>query len=245
MFRIVVIGWKAEAYVPRCLGSLISQTVTDWTACVVVDPSDDRSVSLAGVYANDSRIRVVANDKQMYALPNIIRSINEQHPADDDIIATVDLDDWLSGRDSLEIVKRYYDQNPALMLTHGSWVSFPNPGAPTNNRPYSAEDWAKGVRRVDWRASHLRTFKYRLWKHVRDEDLKNSEGEYYRSAWDLAMVYPMMEVCGPSRVQYVSERIYTYNQETPFNDSKMRLQEQMRFADEIVAKQPYSFIDNP
>lgn len=245
MFRIVVVGWKAEAYVTRCLGSLLSQSVTDWTACVVIDPSDDRTVGLAEVYANDPRIRIIANEKQMYALSNIILSINEQHPADDDIIATIDLDDWASGPTTLEIVKRYYDRNPEIMLTHGSWVSYPNPESPTNNGPYSADDWAKGIRRVDWRGTHLRTFKYRLWKHVKDEDLRGPDGEYFRVAWDLGMIFPMMEVCGFSRVQYIPERIYTYNQETPYNDGKMRLQEQMKTADYIAGKQPYSFVMDP
>jgi len=245
MFRIVIVGWKAEPYVAKCFGSLLFQTVTDWTACAVIDPSEDRTAALAAVYANDPRIKVIANEKRMYALPNIIRSINEQHPDDEDIIATVDLDDWLSGPDSLEIVKRYYDRNPELMLTHGSWTTYLNPGGPTNNRPYTADDWAKGIRKVDWRASHLRTFKYRLWKHVKDEDLRGLDGEYYRSAWDLAMIFPMMEIAGFNRIQYVSERIYTYNQETPYNDSKLRLQEQMRLADEIAAKQPYSYMENP
>jgi len=245
MFRIVVVGWKAEPYVERCLNSIIHQSVQDWTACVVLDPSDDRTVEIAqAVAAKDSRIAVVANEKQLYAIPNIIRSIDEQRPADDDVIVTLDVDDWFSGPDTLEIVKRYYDSNPDLLMTHGSWVSYPHPDAPTNNRPYNHEDWVKGVRKVDWRASHLRTFKYKVWKHVNFNDLKDNAGVYYKSAWDLAVMMPMLELSGPNRVAYVSEKIYTYNQETPYNDSKMRLQEQMRYADEIASKSPYQYNSN-
>jgi glycosyltransferase involved in cell wall biosynthesis len=244
MFRIVVVGWKAEIYVARCLGSIVSQAVSDWTACVVIDPSDDRTVNLAEVYANDPRITVIANSIQMYALPNIIRSIDEQHPVDDDVIVTLDLDDWFSGPNSLEIVKRYYDRNPQLLLTHGSWVSHPNPASPTNNGPYTLEDWAKGIRRVDWRGTHLRTFKYKVWKHVKDEDLRGPDGKYFDIAWDLAIMLPMLEMAGKDRVQYVSERIYTYNQETPYNDYKLRLKDQESTADYINSMLPYSYIEN-
>jgi len=49
--------------------------VQDWTACVVIDPSDDRTIEIAqAVAAKDSRITMIANEKQLYAIPNIIRS---------------------------------------------------------------------------------------------------------------------------------------------------------------------------
>lgn len=245
MFRIVIVGWKAERYIERCLNSVIHQSVQDWTACVVLDPAGDRTVDIAqAISAKDSRIKVIANEKQLYAIPNIIRSINEQHPADDDVIATIDSDDWASGPDTLAIVKKCYDANPDLLVTHGSWMPYPDPNGPTNNGPYSPADWAKGIRRVDWRATHLRTFKYKVWKHVKDEDLRGSDGEYFRTAWDLAMLFPMLEMANMHRVQYIPERIYTYNVETPYNDSKMRLQEQMSTADYIAAKPSYSYIEN-
>jgi glycosyltransferase involved in cell wall biosynthesis len=245
MYRIVIIGWKIEKYMERCLSSVLSQDRTDWTACVVIDPSDDRSVEIARSFADkDSRIKVIANETQMFATANIIRSINEQHPEDNDVIITLDADDWFAGRDTLSIVDGYYKRNQELLVTHGSWVSYPDPGANTNNAPYSASDWVKGIRKVDWRASHLRTFKYKVWKQIKDEDLKGPDGLYARVTWDLAIMFPMLEMSGMHRVQFIPERIYVYNQESPYNDGKMRLQEQMQFADYFAAKQPYKYNTN-
>jgi len=244
MFRLVIVGGPAENYIEKCIGSITSQSCAEWTACVVIDPSVDKTIEKAINIIKDSRISLIINDKRLYAIPNIIRSINEQHPADDDVIVTVDLDDFLSGPDSLSIVKKCYDANPNLLVTHGSWMPYPRPEDPTNNGPYSPADWAKGIRRVDWRATHLRTFKYKVWKHVRDEDLRGSDGEYFKVAWDLAIMMPQLEMAGMYRVQYIPERIYTYNQETPYNDNKLRLQEQMRTADYIAAKPAYSYIEN-
>jgi len=243
MFRVVIIGWNIEKYIERCLTSVISQDCKDWTACVVIDPAGDRSVELAQEFVSrDNRIKVIVNESQMFATANIIKSINEQQPEDNDIIGTLDGDDWFAGPNTLSIVKRYYEENPELLVTHGSWMSFPDPGANTNNAPYSASDWDIGIRKVDWRASHLRTFKYKVWKHVKDEDLKGPDGLYARVSWDLAIMFPVLEMAGKNRVKFIHERIYVYNQESPYNDGKMRLREQMNFADYFAAKQPYSYM---
>jgi len=245
MFRIVIVGWKAERYVERCLNSVIHQMVQDWTACVVLDPAEDRTAEIAKSFElKDPRFKVILNSTRMYSIRNIIRSIIEQHPSDEDIIAILDADDWFSDTDTLKIVKKYYDANPNLLVTHGSWVSYPDPSVFTNNCSYTAEDWAKGIRKVNWRASHLRTFKFKIWKHVKHEDFKGSDGEYVKAAGDLALMYPMLEIAGQHRIQYIHELIYTYNQETPDNDHKVHLQEQMSTADYIAAKKPYDYIEN-
>lgn len=242
MFRIVVIGWKIGKYIERCLRSVINQECKEWTACVVLDPSEDDSFDIAHrISKEDSRIKLLYNDSQKFATANIIRSIDEQSCQDDDIIVTLDGDDWFSDNKTLDIVKSYYVRCPSLLVTHGSWVSYPDPLAKNNNAPYSVEDWQKGIRRVNWRASHLRTFKYKVWKHVNKEDLKGPDGLYARVAWDLAIMFPMLELSGYNRVKFIPELLYTYNQETPFNDSKMRLREQMQYADYFAAKTPYMY----
>ncbi len=201
MFRIVVVGWKAEQYIERCLTSIKYQTVQDWTACVVLDPSEDRTVELAKRFSIiDPRIKVIANNRQVYAISNIICSIMEQYPENEDIIVTVDSDDWMSRPDALEIVKRYYDNNSELLMTHGSWVSYPDSSVQTNNCPYTEADWSVGIRKVAWRASHLRTFKYRVFKHVNYNDLRGPGGEYAKVAGDLALTFPMLELSGAKRV---------------------------------------------
>lgn len=245
-FCIIVVGGPAEPYVDRCLTSLNNQTVTDWRCCVVLDPVGDKTFERAATYASD-RMSVLLNSERRYALPNILRSIEMMDPKDDDILVTVDADDWLYSYDnpdpwtSLEIVKSYYDKNPNLLLTHGSWYSFPDTAANTNNSPYFPAEFHKNIRKTPWRASHLRTFKYKLWKHVRVEDLKDERGNFYMSAWDCAMGWPMLEMAGFDRIKYIPEHIYTYNQETPFNDCKERCKQQMYYTDYIASRPQYQY----
>lgn len=249
MFKIVVIGGPAESYIDRCLQSLNNQTVKEWQACVVLDPVGDKTFEKASAYTSD-RIKVILNEERRYALPNIIRSIESMSPSEEDIIVTVDADDWLYSYDnpnpwtSLEIVKSYYDKDPNLCLTHGSWYSYPDTSANTNNAPYTTSDFQGNIRKIPWRASHLRTFKYKLWKHLKYDDLKDENGEFYMSAWDLAFMWPLMETCGFDRIKFIPEHIYTYNQETPFNDAKERGRQQMYYTDYIAAQPQYQYKEN-
>ena len=243
MFKIIIVGGPAEKYIERCLNSIVNQNITDWQAAVVLDPVGDGTYDKAKRFRSP-KIKVVQNPKQQFALPNIIKAIALLQPEDDDILVTVDADDWLQGADALTTLDRYYSMDPKLLLTHGSWQQYPNPNEITNNGAYSGLDFRKGIRRVPFRATHLRTFKYKLWKRIKDEDLRDANGEYFMSAWDLSFMWPMLEMAGVHRVRYIPEILYNYNQETPFNDSKVRLGQQMSYADYIAAKPPYPFIQD-
>jgi len=245
-FCIVVVGGPAEPYLDRCLQSINNQTCQDWRCCVVLDPCGDGTFEKASSYASD-QIQVILNSERKYALPNILSSIEHLNPSDNDIIVTVDADDWLYSYDnsnkwtSLEIVKGYYDRDPNLLLTHGSWYSYPDTAANTNNHPYFPAEFHGNIRKTPWRASHLRTFKYKLWKHINVEDLKDGNGKFYMSAWDCAFGWPMLEMAGYDRIKYIPEHIYTYNQETEHNDAKVRGKQQMYYTDYLAARPQYKY----
>ena len=57
---IIVPVYKAEAYLHRCVDSLLAQTFTDFELLLIDDGSPDRSGEICDEYAkNDSRIRVI------------------------------------------------------------------------------------------------------------------------------------------------------------------------------------------
>lgn len=240
MYKIVIVGGPAENYIERCLNSIVNQDHTDWEACVVLDPVGDRTYEKAKRFESD-KIKVILNDTKMFALPNILKSIGELKPSAEDVIVTVDADDWLEGTGALSILDSYYKRNPDLLVTHGSWQQFPNPNEIHNNGAYCEIDYRIGIRRVPFRASHLRTFKYKIWEKIRIEDLKGPDGEFYKSAWDLSFMWPLLEMAGVKRVKFIPEILYNYNQETPFNDAKVRLEEQCRLTDYQAGLSPYPY----
>lgn len=241
MFKVLIVGAYAEGYIKKCITSLNIQECTDWEAQVVLDPvENDKSYEIAKEFESD-RIHVFKNDQRMYAIPNLLKSANMLNCSDEDILVTLDADDWFFGHKTLSIVKRYYEENPELLLTHGSWVSYPDHNQVTNNYPYTFD---VGIRKIDRRASHLRTMKYKVWKRIQEKDLQDPRGGFFKVTWDLALMWPAIEMAGLHRIKFIPETLYVYNEETPFNDKKKQLLEQMMLTDYIAAQKPYEYVEN-
>jgi glycosyltransferase involved in cell wall biosynthesis len=242
MFKVIVVGWQAEDYIKRCLESILTQTEKVQIQ-VVLDPGEDKTYEQAKGYECDI-LKVSLNENRLYALENIINGIRLLNCEDEDVVVTVDADDWLSSDMSLSTVKRYYDNRPDLLLTYGSWMGYPNPTCSTNCSSYKEEEFKLGIRHFNWRGTHLRTFKYKVWKFVEERDLKDINGKFFKVAWDMAMMWPMLEMAGYHRALFISEPLYVYNMETLFNDFKLRFKEQMFYSDYIAAMKPYSYREN-
>ena len=60
LVTIICPVFKAEAYLHRCINSIIAQTLSDWELILVDDGSPDNSGSICDSYAaKDSRIKVI------------------------------------------------------------------------------------------------------------------------------------------------------------------------------------------
>jgi glycosyltransferase involved in cell wall biosynthesis len=239
MLKIAVVGGFAEKYIDRCLSSILLQDRGDWECQVVLDPVGDRSYDVARPYERPN-LKIRLNPVRQFNVKNFLDAYALLNPSDDDILVQIDADDWLASEQVLSIVNRYYGLRLRTLLTHGSWISYPNPNIVTNNAPYTLAEFAAGVRTAPFKASHLRTMKYRLWKALNDADLRDNTGAYASIAGDLAIMLPALEIAGFERVQFIRETLYVYNQETPFNDGKQRLKEQERMAAFFRSKPPSS-----
>ena len=241
-FRVVVVGGPCGPWIDRCLNSLMSQSDRGWSCAVVLDKFDDAG-DKAVRYSTYGVTVAVNHDTARGALPNIIRSILLQSPAPDDVIVTLDGDDWFYDDSALAKVRAVYDQHPGLLLTYGSWVGHPDPHCVNNSAPYLRDEFNGGaLRKGPWRGTHLRTFKHKLWKMLKDDAFRSSNGNFYDCAWDCAFMFPMLEMAGYERVKWMSDKLYVYNRETPHNDEKLRSARQTAFFKEIQAKTPYQIL---
>ena len=96
------------------------------------------------------------------------------------------------------------------------------------------------IRDSQWRASHLRTFKYKLWKHLDKNDLKEGD-KYYEMTYDQAIMLPLLEMAS-ERSKYIPEVLLTYNKENPLNVDKIKAKQQSDLAQKIRNKKPYTRI---
>lgn len=243
MFRIVIPGGFAEGWIERCLDSLCRQTDTDWRAIVMLDPVGDDSAGRARRFESD-RLRVVVNEQPVGALANIVAGVRLHGCADTDVVATLDADDWFHHERALEVVREHYTRRPQTLVTHGSWLWWPGLRDGVNNRPYGRQEFATNLRRHVFRAGHLQTMRHALFRRIPDQALRDRAGRYFRSAGDMALMLPALEMAGFERVTFVPERIYVYNRETPHNEDKVRGREQRAVGLEILRGRPCAVRDD-
>ena len=78
-------------------------------------------------------------------------------------------------------------------------------------------------------------------------DLINDEtGTFYDKAWDMAMQFPMLEMCAPAypgavnHSRYIEDILYMYNFDNPISDYQdSGREEQVHLDRKIRRKQPY------
>jgi len=181
---------------------------------------------------------LTVNSDKRYALENIVRTIGSIDDIDDeDIIILLDGDDWLSSDKALSHLEFIYKQNDCLM-TYGSYAFFPIKRKGVEPSAYSKQVVENNLYRKDaWRASHLRTFKYKLWKKLNYEDLKIN-GEYLKYAYDQAIMLPLLEM-SREKALYIQEVLHVYNRTNPLNVDKIKRREQEQCASYIRNKKPY------
>jgi glycosyltransferase involved in cell wall biosynthesis len=250
-FRVVVPAYQAAPWIGRCLGSIREQEGVDLRCIVLDDHSPDATFERAReAVAGDERFTVARPEQRQFALANIVEGVRRIATDPEDVVVTVDGDDWLHGTRALERVARAYERDGAW-LTYGSywrwrgrwyerWGLRRKRGVA---RAYPREVLeARAFRTAPWRATHLRTFKRFLWDAVRDEDLREADGSYFRAGWDLAFMFPMLEMAGKDHVAYVDDLLYVYNETNPLGDWRVAAEKQRRTADLLRAKPPYSLL---
>ncbi len=90
--------------------------------------------------------------------------------------------------------------------------------------------------------SHLRAYYTKLFKLIKEEDLKNPNGEYLHAANDVAIGIPILEMAH-QHTGYVPEISYYYNMNTGLNNHHVRLKEQ-KTNDKMIRKKPqYKALD--
>ena len=93
-----------------------------------------------------------------------------------------------------------------------------------------------------WVTSHLRTFRKSLWDQIDQEDLKDN-GEFYKVAWDMAFMYPMIEMAA-ERVKFIDKILYMYNDLNPNCDGTLNPQLQVETGEKIQAKREYARLNS-
>jgi len=244
-FKIVVPCYNTEKWVHKTIKSIKEQTYKNFECLLVDDMSTDATVQVIEEnIADDERFSLVVNREKKYPLRNFYDNYKIIGKDDEDVYINIDGDDWLYSDDVFEKLNKIYISENCLM-TYGSFVEYPT------NIVYSYfltpyEQFIidnKLFREAPWKASHLRTYKAKLFNKIRPEDfIDSSTGKFYETTADLAFMFPMLEMAG-NRSRHVSDILYVYNKENPISEMYVKVQKQLRVAEEIKNKNKYETIE--
>ena len=154
----------------------------------------------------------------------------------EDIIISLDGDDWFSDNGVLEYLNEVY--TPEIWLTYGQY----EPLSKTYSAPCRPIDPRTYRKSGEWRVSHLKTFRRKLWDRIDQRDFLDEDGYYLVTCGDLAMMYPMIEMAGAKHIKFIERVLMIYNDSNPASHTKLIPEISLRIADYLQKKPIYNEI---
>jgi glycosyltransferase involved in cell wall biosynthesis len=159
---------------------------------------------------------------------------------DEDILCILDGDDKFLHPYALSIVNDIYTAHPNCLLTYGQYIT--SRGRLGHCREYTEEEFYN-LRKQDFRASHLKTFKWKLYREFLNQDpsllsYKNFSGDFFAISYDAAIMIPLMEIAGYSSIQFNKHPIYWYRLYDR-NDHVINREKQLEIEHEINTKKGF------
>ena len=126
-------------------------------------------------------------------LLNFRKAVKKMKCHDNDVLISIDGDDELYDENVLSNLNNYYDYN--TLLTFGNFIV--NTQSKFEYNPNKCErDWEeiaenKSFRDGGWHYSHLKTFRYKVYKNIKEKDFK-IDNKFIKSATDHALMFPSL-----------------------------------------------------
>lgn len=235
-FVILITSYNNEKCALDNLRSVCHQKSSKpYQVICINDCSKDKTKDILNAYVRENHLEsfvtLIHNEKRVGALANIYTAIHHYIP-DHKVVVSVDGDDALAHDEVLLKLEKVY-QNQGIWMTWGQAQNLSD--GILRSRELPEDVWTKKkLRSSRWVTSHLRTFKAGLFKKIEKSDLLY-RNEFFPMAWDLAIMFPMLEMCAPLTKQekprcfFIPEVLYLYNDLNEIGDSYVngRLQQQL------------------
>ena len=244
-FKIIINCGPCQEFIGKCLASLKAQSLAVWEAYVTVDPcGDDTYARALCASADDPRILITQNETRRYSMQNLVESIRRSNAEPEDVIATLDGDDWFASNEALRTIANAYEKFDSW-ITYGSWLSnVAGPSGRPNGMWPAYPEGTTDFRRNRFLGTAVRTWKRWLWDHISDSDLRSESGEYVRVSEDQVIMIPLLEMCGTSRAGHIAAPIMTYNKIVRYPADDAITEEGVRNGYLIDSRPPYSRLES-
>ena len=246
---IVIPTYNNIEYYQKNLESILNQNYTNFKVIIIDDNSiDNTGLKIEEFIKNkkiEKKITLIKNKKRKLLLKNLIHAIKGYCPKKS-IVISLDGDDWLYGNTVFdEIITAYTEEK--------IWLTYGDPLFLAENKRCSEvlkKNWGKdlpdkfyehGYMRKNkiWCFHHLRSFWAWLFLAIKEDDLKDKNGEFYATAQDVAWFMPLIEMAGPKRVKCFHSIQCVYNNCTNYNAIKLEKELINDVFNEVMQKKPY------
>lgn len=233
-FVIISTCYNVSDWVSINIETLKYQSYKNFIAVYSNDNSKDNTKQkIINHIDNDSRffcIDTTNGGSQYKAFFSAIEYLeNNNLISDEDIIVEIDGDDWLSSVFVLEYLKNIYNSQKYWM-TYGQYQIYPsgNLGGHYNMEISDEVDKQNLHRYYPFPYSHLKTYKYHLYKKIDKKDLIDPRtNDYFKYAFDHGLCIPMVEMAGKSRIYRCDDILYVLNRSEELkNEGKLKTSEQ-------------------
>jgi glycosyltransferase involved in cell wall biosynthesis len=241
-FIIITPSYNNEEWVETYYNSIDVQTYDNYKVIYINDNSNDNTqYEIERLTQNNSKFTIINHKENKGASYNYIEYLPSLNLDSEDVLVHLDGDDWLAYPTTLENLNDFYNKND-FWMTYGKLITYPNLelGNPQNT-PYSNfVKKHKLYRKDQWRASHLRTYKYFLFSKIENSDLKSKyTQDYFWHASDLSWAFPCLEMCPPDKIGVLDEISYVYNTTGANRTQERENPDNIKFEIEIRNKKIY------
>ncbi len=251
-FVIVVPSYNNEKYAKDNLRSICHQKSSrPYEVICIDDCSTDQTGKIMDRYVKkhklESFVTIIHNTNRMGALANIYNTIHAMIP-DNKVVVLCDGDDIFAHNDVLHVLEKVY-KDPDVWITYGSTLSIPAGTTQLSRQIPERIFEQKELRSYHFVSQHLRTFKAGLFKKIKKEDLLY-EGKFFTMTWDMAFMFPMLEMAAPkapgevNHSKYIRKILYIYRTNTGLNDHSVDRELQKKLERVVRQMKPYEPIDS-
>jgi len=226
---VISCAYKANKFAINCIESVAVQTILPSKHFYIDDMSDDdNKTTLAAkeiIQKKEySHVELITNKERNFRLKNI-NDIIEKIKNPEAIVMLLDGDDWFSVKNTIEIVKSHYDNNPDLEYVYTNWMYSHN-GQLGISRPIPNKEF-NGYK-DPWITSAMATFKVKTFKKIPKSNFLDWDGDWIKMGTDQAYILPILHILksrdGDYRsVGFINYPLYVYqfleNSGRPRSDS--------------------------
>lgn len=213
-------------WLERCAQSIANQTYRNFDVCFIDDASPGgQEADFLATFCREQNARG-EGDWNLIIREENVGVLRNQHDAqhlicenDDDVVVIVDSDDFFASPDSLKRLDQHYDDH--TWMTYGNYKSVPYSKTCPSVKAYPPEVIAnRSFREFTAKHgvlfNHLRTWRWKLWKHIDPEVYFIRDGEWLRNSVDLNPMIAMLEAAGTHH-KFIDEVLLAYNSENPLS----------------------------